>query len=651
MSQLPRRDFLTLAALAGLAGCAPVERRLAAGRPSDRPNILFIMSDDHAAHAISAYGSRINQTPNLDRLAREGMRFDNCFVTNAICAPSRACILTGKFSHRNGHRTNADTFDGSQITFPKLLQSAGYETILIGKWHLVSDPTGFDYWNILPGQGEYHNPRMIEMGERVRCEGYVTDILTDMAMDYLERKRDRNRPFCMMLHHKAPHRAWEPDDKHAGLYADRDVPLPETFDDDWSGRASPAANTTMTIEHDLVTADTKGDPPEGLSPQERKRWKYQRYIKDYLRCVASVDENVGRLLDYLKRSGLLDDTLVVYTSDQGFFLGDHGWFDKRFMYEESLRMPLLVRYPRLIEPGSACDALVQNTDFAPTFLALAGVAAPTDMQGRSLVPLLSGATPADWRRSVYYHFYEYPAVHSVRRHYGVRTRRYKLIHFYHQMDEWELFDLEKDPHELHSVYGDPAYAAIQAELKAELTRLQRELGETEIDTGFVSHPDFDVAYDVEIARSGEGYVLTGRPHGFALKKTARPLRERVRLACNLRSERTEGLQNGLLALGATSDAANLLKCGVYIGAGDYVILHGAFGGREEDLVRLPVDFDKDKTFDVIVQVDLLRREVALSVDGRTLSAPLSKRWSEVNYYGYAVFNAKTRFGPMALEGR
>ncbi len=651
MSSLPRREFITLTALAGLAGCMPRDRRLAVERPAERPNILFIMSDDHAAHAISAYGSRINTTPNLDRLAAEGVRFDHCFVNNSLCAPSRACILTGKFSHKNGHKTNADTFDGSQSTYPKLLQAAGYQTILIGKWHLVSEPTGFDYWNILPGQGEYHDPHMIEMGKRVQYPGYVTDILTDKAIDYLDQRRNREKPFCMMLWHKAPHRNWEPDDKHAAMYADGDVPTPETFDDDWSHRASPAANTTMTIARDLTTSDTKGDPPAGLSPEAEKKWKYERFIKDYLRCVASVDDNLGRLMDYLRKSGLADNTLVVYTSDQGFFLGDHGWFDKRFMYEESLRMPLIVRYPRMAKQGSVCKAMVQNADFAPTFLSLAGAAVPADVQGRSLLPLLSGRTPADWRKAVYYHYYEYPAVHSVRRHYGVRTERYTLIHYYHQMDEWELFDLEKDPHELVSVYDDPAYGDVVKELKAELSRLRTELGDTDDDSGIAHHPDFDMAYDVQIEKVDNGYILTGNPHGYALKKTAAPFRRRARFHGQLAGARAQGLRNGLFCFGATSDAGNLEKCGVYIGAGDCVILHGPFAGREEDIVRLPMQFDKSKTFDVTVDVDLVEREIALTVDGKTLTAPLKKRWSEINYYGYAVFGARTRFGRIEVEGR
>ena len=434
-----------MAALGGLALAGPLTQAQAADEPR-RPNILFIMTDDHAAHALSCYGSRINKTPNLDRLAREGMLFRNCFCTNSICAPSRAVILTGKYSHVNGVINNGRRFDGTQQTFPKLLQKAGYQTAMVGKWHLKTHPTGFDYWNVLPGQGAYHNPVMIEMGERKKHQGYTTDIITDQAIGFME-KRDKAKPFCLMYHHKAPHRNWQPDEKHAQMYDDADVPEPETFDDDWQNRASAARLSAMSIERHLTKRDLKVPPPEGLEGQALKKWKYQRYIKDYLRCVAAVDDNVGRVLEYLDKEGLTDDTLVVYTSDQGFFLGDHGWFDKRFMYEESLRMPLLVRYPRLVKPGTMSDPMVLNLDFAATFLALAGVPIPGDMQGRSVVPLLRGEKPADWRTSFYYHYYEYPGAHSVRRHYGVRTSRHKLIHYYRQ-DEWELFDLVKDPHEM-----------------------------------------------------------------------------------------------------------------------------------------------------------------------------------------------------------
>ncbi len=450
----------------------------AGGAGKGRPNIVFIMTDDHAAQAMSCYGSRINQTPNLDRIAKEGMRFENCFCTNSICAPSRAVILTGKYSHLNGVIDNRVRFDGSQQTFGKLLQRAGYETAMIGKWHLKSEPTGFDYWNILPGQGEYHDPEMIEMGEQRKYRGYVTDIITDKCIEWLK-GRKTDRPFLLMYHHKAPHRHWQPDEKHADMYEGVDIPVPETFDDDWSTRSAAAKEQEMTIEHHLVERDLKQEPPGGLAGEELKRWKYQRYMEDYLRCVASVDDNVGRFLDYLDEAGLAEDTVVVYTSDQGFYLGEHGWFDKRFMYEESLRMPLLVRYPKEIKAGSVNGDIVLNLDFAPTFLGFAGVAKPADMQGESIRGLLEGRTPGNWRESMYYHYYEYPGWHMVKRHYGVRTKRYKLIHFYYDIDAWELYDLEKDPHELNNVYESGAYADVVSELKAELRRLQKRYGDSD----------------------------------------------------------------------------------------------------------------------------------------------------------------------------
>jgi len=656
MDHLSRRDFLNHAvrgvALAGLAGCAGPGTGLQGNLPAGgkRPNILFIMSDDHAAHALSCYGSRINKTPNLDRIAREGARFENCFVTNSICAPSRACILTGKYAHMNGLMTNRDTFDGNQQTFPKLLQKAGYHTAMIGKWHLKSSPTGFDYWTVLPGQGRYHDPRMIEMGEKTRLVGYTTDIITDKAIDYLETVRDRSKPFCMMVHHKAPHRRWEPDEKHASLFDGVKIPEPDTFNDDYTNRATPASRTTMTIEKHLTEKDVKGKPPEGLTPAERKSWHYQRYIKDYLRCVASVDDNVGRLLDYLKESGLEENTLVVYTSDQGFFLGDHGWYDKRFMYEHSLRMPLLVRYPGVVPAGTVNDEIVVNADFGPTFLALAGLSVPEDMQGRSMKPVLEGRTPRDWRESMYYHYYEYPAVHSVRRHYGLRTKRYKLIHFYHHMEQWELFDLKKDPDELNNVYADPAYADIVAKLKVELERKRRELRDDSAEGSLVTHPDFDRAYSVEIGKSPFGYEITSGSNGVAMKKTPTPFRKSVTFRCRLKTRRKDGTRNGLIAFGQDGDPEHLVKAGVYIGANNIVILHGRFGCREKDIVRKKVKFDKAGTFDVTVQVDLEKKTVTLEVGGTTLTGPLGRNWKEINYYGFFLHRTVTAFSQLQVVG-
>ncbi len=496
--------FLALALALAMWTLPACRREKPAVRAVLRPNILFIMSDDHAAHAISAYSNRLNMTPQIDRIAREGMLFSNCFCTNGICAPSRAVILTGRYSHLNGVRDNSVAFDGTQTTFPRLLQRAGYQTAFIGKWHLKSDPTGFDYWNILPGQGEYYNPDLIEMGQERRHEGYVTDILTDLAISFLEKDRDRTRPFLLMLHHKAPHRTWQPAPRHLRLYDGVDIPEPKTLFDDYSGRSRAALEQEMSVKDYLREAtDLKmGPPPERMNAEQKeiweeaygpKReaflesqpegrdlvlWKYRRYMEDYLACIAAVDESVGKILDALERSGLAENTVVVYTSDQGFFLGDHGWFDKRFMYEESLRMPLLVRFPGSIPPASVNADLVMNLDFGPTFLDLAGIAVPPEMQGRSFARQLSDEKAKDWRKAIYYHYYEYPAVHMVKRHYGVRTGQYKLIHFYHDIDAWELYDLEKDPEEMRNVYDDPAYLKERQDLAAELRKLQRLYGDS-----------------------------------------------------------------------------------------------------------------------------------------------------------------------------
>jgi arylsulfatase A-like enzyme len=469
------------------------------GAEPGRPNILFIMSDDHAYQAISAYGSNRNKTPNIDRLAKEGMRFDRCFVTNSICGPSRAVILTGKYSHLNGFPDNSAQawFNGQQQTAPKLLQAAGYQTAVIGKWHLNSDPVGFDYWNILLGQGPYYNPPMKTAAGTEKHEGYTTEIITDLALDWLESGRDKSKPFFLMYHHKAPHRNWQPGPKYLDHYQGVTVPEPPTLFDDYSGRASPAKANQMSIADHLTDEDLKIVPPKGLTPQQLEaftkayqeenefltrarftsegkiKWNYQRFVKDYLRCVDAVDDNVGRVLDYLDKSGLAENTVVLYTSDQGWYLGEHGWYDKRWMYEESFRTPLLVRWPGKVKPASVSTDMAMNLDFAETFLEIAGAAVPGDMQGRSLVPVLAGKTPADWRKSVYYHYYEFPQPHHVHPHLGIRTERHKLIHFY-TIDEWELFDLEKDPQELKSVYDDPANAELVKDLKKQLAALKQQ---------------------------------------------------------------------------------------------------------------------------------------------------------------------------------
>ncbi|HYD51085.1 MAG TPA: sulfatase [Gemmatimonadaceae bacterium] len=465
-----------------------------------RPNILFIMTDDHAAHAIGAYGSRVNRTPHLDRLAREGALLTSVFATNSICTPSRATILTGQYSHLHGV-TMFNRFDSRRTTVPQLLQRAGYQTGMIGKWHLGSDPQGFDHWEILPGQGSYDDPVMYTATSETRYRGrYVTDVITERAVDFLAQRR-RDRPFFLMVHHKAPHRPWDPEATQRARFAARRIPEPPTFWDTYETRTDALRENEQRVADDLTNRDLKRAPPAGLEGEALARWwgakpdtvtvtrdgraatltgvalarwKYQRYMQDYLATVQSVDESVGALLAYLDRAGLARNTLVIYTSDQGFFLGDHGLYDKRFMYEESIRMPFLVRWPARIGAGTRSDAMGLNVDFAPTFLDAAGLPPSPEMQGRSLLPVLTGRPPADWRTAMYYRYYHDPGNHNTRAHYGVRTRTHKLIHFW-KKDQWELFDLVSDPYELHNLYGEPGTDSVTADLKATLARLKREV--------------------------------------------------------------------------------------------------------------------------------------------------------------------------------
>ncbi len=486
-----------------------------------RPNILFVFSDDHAVNAISAYGgplAAIAPTLNIDRLAQGGAIFHNSFCTNSICGPSRATILTGKHSHKNGfvsHRS--DPFDGSQFTFPKHLQSGGYETALIGKWHLKSTPTGFDHWDILPGQGHYYNPEFLTSGDepggtetRTRLEGYCTDLITDKAIDWLK-QRDESKPFLLMCHHKAPHRTWAPPLRYLDRFADEDIPEPETLFDDYQSRSASLATNRMSIsEHFYYDYDLKvrSEVPfasererqlkdgeyRRMTPTQREawdaafvprnreflatrptgndlvRWKYQRYIKNYLRCVAAVDDSVGRLLDYLEASGLQNNTIVVYSSDQGFYLGEHGWYDKRWMFEESLKMPLVVRWPGVIPEGSIRDELVQNIDYAPSFLDAAGITIPEEIQGESVRNLFATGK-SEWRDAIYYHYYEGGGEHNVPRHEGVRTDRYKLIHFY-DSNEYNLFDLDSDPQEMHSLHAKEKNSLVLATMKDRLKEMR-----------------------------------------------------------------------------------------------------------------------------------------------------------------------------------
>jgi len=506
----------------------------AAHAKSERPNILFVFTDDHAPHAIGAYNGwlkSVNPTPVIDKLARQGMLFERSFCSNSICGPSRAVILSGKHSHKNGFMNNGNSFDWNQQIFPKILRKNGYQTAIYGKSHLKGKPQGFDDWAVLPGQGLYYNPDLIFPDGRRRINGYCTDVVTDLAVNWLKEKRDKSKPFMMMVQHKAPHRNWMPALRHLSLYDDIDIPEPPTLFDRWEDNAPPARHQELEIDrhmdlnYDLfVDLTPEFNQPPSQKRQDRSawynmkrmskeqltkwrdaygpkdeafhkaklkgkdlvRWKFQRYAKNYLRCVKGVDESVGRLQDTLKELGLAENTVVIYSSDQGFYIGDHGWYDKRWMYEESLMMPFIIKWPGVTKPGSRNKKLIQNLDYAETFLEMAGAPVPGDMQGRSLVPLLKGQTPDDWRKSIYYHYYEYPSVHMVPRHYGIRTQRYKLMHFYQFGEEWELYDLKNDPDELTNLYDKSEHAQLQNRMKKRLAKLQQHY---EDDSNISEKPD------------------------------------------------------------------------------------------------------------------------------------------------------------------
>lgn len=498
----PRIGQLVAALLAGLAACSGARNPVPQRAIAERANIVFLLSDDHAAHAISAYqsylryGIKLPNTPNLDRLANDGMLFVNSFVTNSICGPARATVLTGQYGHLTGVMTNSEPLHPTTVTFPKLMQAAGYETALFGKWHLRTRPEGFDRYEILAGQGPYYNPVLHSGDDSVRYTGYTLDVVTDRALAWLN-GGNRAKPFMMMLTFNAPHRWWDPGPQQLSMYRDTTFAIPATFTDRGEGRASPARDPEMKIALDLIPRDLKLEPPDNLTPAQRAtwdsayakenaalraaglsgeqlaRWKYQRFIADYMRVISALDQQVGRMLKALDDAGLSKNTIIVYSSDQGFFLGDHGWFDKRWMYEESLRTPLIVKWPGVVRAGSSNRDLVMNLDLAETFLDIAGAPVPASMQGRSIVSLLRGQTPRDWRDAIYYQYFEYPGWHAVRRQYGVRTDRYKLIRYY-EVGEWELFDLEKDPEELKSVYADASYAAVRRDLEAKLAALRKQ---------------------------------------------------------------------------------------------------------------------------------------------------------------------------------
>ena len=493
-----------------LTSCSNLQKQ-----ESQKPNIIYIMSDDHAYQAISAYGFGLNETPNIDKLATEGAIFTRACVTNSLCAPSRAVLLTGKHSFLNGKVDNVEAFNWDQPNFPKLMQANGYETAMIGKIHLDGLPQGFDFSMVLEGQGHYYNPDFLINGKRERIEGYCTEIITETALDWLKNKRDKNKPFCLLYHQKAPHRNWLPAPKYVNLNDGKSYDLPENFFDDYSGMGTAAKEQEMEINRDMMwghdfklIVDPNGDTTnfyadiKRMNEEQRAnwmaayegenqellanmptgralaQWKFNRYMHDYLACIKSVDDGVGELLDFLKENGLDENTIVVYTSDQGFYLGEHGWFDKRFMYEQSLRTPLLIRYPKEIKPGTKIDKLVQNLDFAPTFLDYAGIEIPQDMQGESFRNVVNGKTDK-FRDAIYYTYYEYPAVHMVKRHYGIATERYKLMHFYYDIDEWEMYDLQTDPNEMHNVYGNPEYADVQKMMHEKLIEVRKKYNDSD----------------------------------------------------------------------------------------------------------------------------------------------------------------------------
>jgi len=477
-------------------------------KSKNKPNIIFILSDDHTTNAISAYGGlykEIAPTPNIDKIAHEGAILKNTFATNSICGPSRASILTGTYNHINGYYKNykGGVFDNTQWTFPQELQKEGYNTALVGKWHLASEPVGFDYYkyHISRGQqGFYWDPVYNDNGVEKKEVGYATNLTTNFALDWLKNRSNNDEPFCLLLQYKAPHREWSPDKKYEELWEDKELPYPSTFDDDYKTREKTAGNTEMTMDY-FCREDMKMTPPDSLnknqkakwlsygfkrneiveldknaSPPENKKLRFQKYIKDYLATIKSVDDNIGKVMDYLKESKLEENTIIIYASDQGFFIGEHGWFDKRFMYEESIRMPFVIKYPGKIKPNTVNEDIITNIDFAPTILEMAGVNIPNSVQGKSFFNNISKNKNDNWRQSMYYHYYEYPFYHHVQPHYGIRNERYKLIHFYYDIDVWELYDLKEDPNELNNLFYSDKHKELTVQLKQELYELKDQYG-------------------------------------------------------------------------------------------------------------------------------------------------------------------------------
>lgn len=653
---------------------------------ASRPNIIFIFSDDHAPHAISAYGSRVNKTPNIDRIAKEGLLFRNNFCGNALCGPSRATILTGLHSHANGFMRNGNVFDGDQVTFPKLLQKVGYQTALIGKWHLSSDPQGFDKWMVFPGQGNYYNPEFLTKDGKVRIEGHATNLTTKLSLEWLD-QRDEKRPFLLMCQHKAPHRNWEPAPEELGVFQGEQIPEPETLFDDYEGRGPMLKAQEMSIanhmflHYDLMVPpkdpkDLKGTDRAWLSlrnrmtkeqlatwdkafeaenaaflredPQgkERVRWAYQRYMKNYLRCVAGVDRSVGELLDWLDaRPEVKQNTVIIYSSDQGFYLGDHGWYDKRWMYEESLRMPLVMSWPGHLEAGREVTQLTQNIDFGPTFLDLAGAPKLAAAHGKSLVPVMSKKTGDEpFRDAIYYHYYESQSVHMVPAMYGVRTDRYKLIRYYEpQWDTWELFDLENDPNEMQNMAEHADYAEIRKGLEQRLVALRKQYND---DTGSVGGGEFPLTAGIaRVEREGDSYrIWANTGGGYLLNEGKRE--GNVTLRSSMLPVLGKQSANGYLVASGGEPRGAMMRVGIEIKQKRLVILGP---GWNQVAAQVPFEWDGKTAVPVAVQFGFDEHQVVAEIGGKRLTAPIPKAWTGLRSWGYGGSNAETVFAKLQFE--
>lgn len=664
----------------------PSVRQAKTGLSGSRPNIIFIFSDDHAPHAISAYGSRVNKTPNIDRLAKDGLLFRNNFCGNALCGPSRATILTGLHSHANGFMRNGNVFDGDQVTFPKLLQKVGYQTALIGKWHLSSDPQGFDKWMVFPGQGNYYNPDFLTEDGRVRVEGHATNLTTKLSIEWLN-QRDEDRPFMLMCQHKAPHRNWQPAPEDLALYDGVNIPEPATLFDAYEGRGPMAKAQEMSIanhmflHYDLIVppkdpADLKGTDRVWLSqrkrmtaeqlagwdrafeaenaaflredPQgkERVRWAYQRYMKNYLRCVNGVDRSVGELLAWLDaRPEVKKNTIIIYSSDQGFYLGDHGWYDKRWMYEESLRMPLVMSWPGQFDAGREVTELTQNIDFGPTFLDLAGAPKLAAAHGKSLVPVMRKAADSEpFRDAIYYHYYESQAVHMVPAMYGVRTDRYKLVRYYEpQWDTWEMFDLEEDPDEVNNVAFDPAYADIRKQLEQRLLELRKQYSD---DTGTVGGGKFPITAGIaRVEREGDAYRMwANAPGGYMLETGDK--KGSVTFSTTILPLAGKQNQNGFVVFSGGEPRGQMMRIGLQVRQKQVIIMGPQW---QKVAARMPFAWDGKTPVAMKVQVNFEEHQVTVDVAGKVISAPMPKAWTSLRSWGFGANNAEAVFTPLQFQ--